>query len=89
MEVTQTNQERIDPSNLLDASSRLRQRGEMFWRLVENARDIVYRAELRPRRAFSYVSSACTRVLGYPPEAFYSDPQLLERLVLWHGDSER
>lgn len=40
-----------------------------------------------PDGRFSYVSPACERLSGYPPEAFLEDPALLERLVA-EGDRE-
>lgn len=58
-----------------------------FRRLAENAPDFIFRYELRPRRGFSYMSPAVTRMLGYTPEESYADPHFPLRLV--HADDGR
>jgi diguanylate cyclase (GGDEF)-like protein/PAS domain S-box-containing protein len=55
------------------------------WRLIaESTADWEFwRA---PDGSFRYVSPACERITGYPPDAFQSDPGLLERIV--HPDDQ-
>lgn len=52
-----------------------------FRLLAENARDIVYRIELLPRRAFTYVSPSVTRLTGYTPEEHYADADLGDKII--------
>ena len=55
-------------------------------RLAENSPDVIYRLAFSPPR-LEYVSPAITRLLGYPPEDFYTYPRLLFRLV--HPEDRR
>jgi PAS domain S-box-containing protein len=52
-----------------------------FRLLAENAPDVISRYRVQPTPAFEFVSPSVEAVLGYPPERFYADPGLLERLV--------
>ena len=47
--------------------------------LAESTHDWEYWAG--PDGSMLYVSPACERITGYPPEAFYNDPELLWRIV--------
>jgi PAS domain S-box-containing protein len=67
------------------AERTLRQGEERFRRLMDNARDLVYRMAL-PDGTYSFVSRAAVDLTGYEPEEFYADPGLLQRLV--HPDWE-
>jgi PAS domain S-box-containing protein len=58
-----------------------------YRRLAENAQDVIYRFELVPQRRFAYVNPAVTVVTGYAPEAYYSHPNLVFRLV--HPEDRR
>jgi len=50
--------------------------------LVERSPDIIYRLELLPQRRCSYINSATTRLLGYSPQEYYDDPEIVfERLI--------
>ncbi len=50
------------------------------WSFIESLPDIVYRYYLTPPR-FEYISGATTRVLGYTPEEFYTNPALPYTLI--------
>jgi PAS domain S-box-containing protein len=63
------------------AQEALRRSEERFRMLAENARDIVFRCHTRPRLAVDYVSPAIGAILGYAPEEFYADPDLLTRIA--------
>ncbi|KXS44174.1 MAG: multi-sensor hybrid histidine kinase [Methanolobus sp. T82-4] len=55
---------------------KLRKSEKRFRTLAENADDIVYSYEYVPKRRFTYISPAVTRISGYTPEEFYEDPDL-------------
>lgn len=59
----------------------LRESEDRFRRLAENAEDIIYRYEFLPKRCFTYVSPAATRITGFTPEEHYADPDLGLKLV--------
>ncbi|MGE5598151.1 MAG: PAS domain S-box protein [Bacteroidota bacterium] len=59
----------------------LRQSERRFRLLADNARDVVYRIELRPRQRFAYVSPAVYAMTGYTPEEHYRDPDLGLKIV--------
>ncbi|MBI4318482.1 MAG: response regulator [Chloroflexi bacterium] len=63
------------------AQEELRESEARFCRMAENAQDIIYRYELRPRRCFSYVSPSLIRILGYAPEELYADHEFALQLV--------
>jgi PAS domain S-box-containing protein len=54
-----------------------------YRRLLDNSPDIIFRMSL-PDRKFEYVSPAAEQITGYPPEDFYSQGGLLEKL--FHPD---
>ncbi len=52
-----------------------------FRRIAENAKDIIYRIDLKPFLHFEFLSPAVKEVLGYKPEEFYDNPQLISDLI--------
>ena len=68
----------------LDALEQARREREereaQLLRLAGNSPDVIYRLRLSPLRP-EYISPAVTRILGYPPEAFYENWRLLYRIV--------
>ncbi len=54
--------------------------------LTDNALDVLFRIRLGPPIAFDYVSPAVLAMTGYPPEEFYRDPGLGQRIV--HPDDQ-
>lgn len=64
------------------ASTALAESEARYRRLAENAPDIIYRYRLAPDRGFDYISPAVFDTLGYTPEVFYAQPDLLFDLVV-------
>lgn len=64
----------------LDDEERLRQSRERYRVLAEFSSDWEY--WLGPDGDYIYVSPACMRVCGYPAEAFMTDPDFFERLII-------
>ncbi len=60
---------------------RLREHGERFRRLIEDARNIVYRFRLVPAKGFEYLSPAAADITGYTLEELYADYNLGFKLV--------
>ena len=68
--------------NALESSrKRLESSEERFRLLADDAPDVVYRYRMLPTPALEFISSAATRVLGYPPDAYRADPGLWQRQV--------
>ncbi|WP_342304844.1 PAS domain S-box protein [Methanolobus sp. ZRKC5] len=64
-----------------NAEKKLTESEQRFRRLAENADDLIYRYEFAPKRGFTYVSPAATKITGYTPEEHYEDPDLGFKLV--------
>ena len=67
----------IDITDVEQARQALEISEAWFRLLAEAAPDMIYRCRLSPDRAFEYVSPAALALTGYPPQAFYADPQLM------------
>jgi len=52
-----------------------------FRRLAENLPDVIYRRRLLPSPAYEYVSPAVSRLIGYTPSDFYSNPFIMQELM--------
>ena len=50
---------------------------QLFQRLLENARDVVYRYRVTPPRGYEYINSACLALTGRLAQEFYDDPDLI------------
>jgi len=59
---------------------------ELFKRMTENAKDMIYRMSL-PDGIYEYVSPASIEITGYSPEEFYANPLLIRSLMHpdWRG----
>jgi PAS domain S-box-containing protein len=53
---------------------------ELFRRLAENARDMIYRMSL-PDGKYEYISPASLGMWGYPPEEVYNNPMLIAKSI--------
>ena len=54
---------------------------DRYRRLSDNAPDIIFRLNIEPQIAFDYVSPAVTRITGYQPGEFLSDPHFPQKIV--------
>lgn len=63
------------------AQAALRRSEERFRRLAENAPDIIFRYQIFPELRVEYINPAAAKITGYPPEAFYKNPDLLYELI--------
>jgi PAS domain S-box-containing protein/putative nucleotidyltransferase with HDIG domain len=52
-----------------------------FRLLAEHAIDIIFRLRLSPTFGFEYVSPAVSTIIGYTPEEFYADPDLILKMI--------
>ncbi|MBN1574217.1 MAG: PAS domain-containing protein [Deltaproteobacteria bacterium] len=66
--------EKIAEKSLLDSK-------EMFRMLAENTKDFIYRYQLSPIKGFEYVSPSVVDVTGYNQDEFYSDSEMLIKIV--------
>ena len=70
-----------DVSRQKRAEEALRRSEERHRLLAEQAQDIIFRYRVLPTPGFEYMSAAMWRLLGYQPEEFYVDSQLVFGIV--------
>lgn len=73
-----------------DVESRLKAAEEKYFRLAENAKDLIF-AQFVGNSFFSYVNRSARDITGYTPEEFYADPKLFENMlhVSWKKNYEK
>ncbi|NLX48981.1 MAG: PAS domain S-box protein [Methanospirillum sp.] len=73
-----------------EAERGLRRGEEQFRRIMDRAKDMVYRMSL-PDETFTFVSPASEEITGYRPDEFYADPGMFWRLASpdWQERVER
>ena len=59
----------------------LTQSEERIRRITDNLDVIIYRVGLKPAFHIDFVNSVVEKISGYPVEAFYQDPQLINRII--------
>ncbi|MDX1621651.1 MAG: PAS domain S-box protein, partial [Nitriliruptorales bacterium] len=69
-----------DVTQRVTAERALRESEARFRRLAHNAPDIIFRV-IPGESGFDYLSPAVETLTGYPPQAFYDDPDLARRLI--------
>lgn len=63
-----------------DVEQRLKDAEEKYFRLSENAPDMIFSQDV-VSRIYNYVNSSSTKLTGYTPEEFYNKPGLLQSIV--------
>ncbi len=67
-----------------DSEIKYRDIKEKYFRLTENARDLIYRYSLTAKR-FEYINKSCAKITGYTPEEFYEDSASLAKFINING----
>jgi len=60
----------------------LKQNEKTFKHLSQNASDIIYLYDFKPKGTYTYVSDSVKKILGYTPEDFYNDPLFGNKIIL-------
>ena len=63
-----------------ESEKRIQESEARYFRLTENARDMIYRMSL-PDGKYEYVSRASVDITGYEPEEFYAEPMLIKNIL--------
>lgn len=63
-----------------DTEKKLKESEERYFRLTENARDMIFRRSI-VNGIYEYVNKASLSITGYSPNEFYSDPMLVEKII--------
>jgi PAS domain S-box-containing protein len=59
---------------------------DIFYKIAENASDMIIHFKIRPEEALAYISSSSTRIIGYTPEEIYADSNIIRSVV--HQDDK-
>ncbi|MBK1809369.1 PAS domain S-box protein [Clostridium sp. YIM B02505] len=54
----------------------LEHRHQLLTRILDNSKDVIYYFRVEPK-GFEYISKSIEKVLGYTPEDYYNDPELV------------
>jgi PAS domain S-box-containing protein len=63
-----------------EAEKKLAESEKRYFRLTENARDMIYRISLSDGR-YEYINKAALEITGYCPEEFYNKPFLIKDII--------
>jgi two-component system cell cycle sensor histidine kinase/response regulator CckA len=66
---------------LEETNKALRESEERYRRLAENAPDIVFRYDVTPAMALTYINPAVHAITGYTPDECYADPDLMIKMT--------
>lgn len=70
-----------------NAFRKLKKKEKYFKSLFDNAQDLIFHIELDPIRKFTYINNATTKIIGYKPEDFYKDPDMVYKIL--HPDDKK
>ena len=65
---------------LIDDNRELEKYQDRYIRIIENAKDMIYRMSL-PDGKYEYVSPACKEIFGYEPKVFIDTPVLIQKAI--------
>ncbi len=68
-----------------DTEKKLKESEERYFRLADNARDMIYRMSL-VNGIYEYVNKACINVTGFSRDDFYNNPMFIMKII--HPDWE-
>lgn len=60
----------------------LQENETIFKHLSQNASDIIYLYDFKPKGNYTYVSESVKKILGYSPQDFYNDPLFGNKIIL-------
>jgi PAS domain S-box-containing protein len=60
---------------------------DIFYKIAENASDMIIHFKIRPEEVLAYISPSSTRIIGYTPEEIYADSNII-RSVVYQNDKE-
>lgn len=63
-----------------DTEKRLKESEERYFRLADNARDMIYRMSL-DNGVYEYINKACMNVTGYSRDEFYNTPKFIMKII--------
>jgi PAS domain S-box-containing protein len=63
-----------------DTEKRLKESEERYFRLADNARDMIFRISL-VSGIYEYVNKACVNVTGYSRDDFYNTPMFINKII--------
>lgn len=63
-----------------DIENKLRESEERYFRLADNARDMIFRMSIT-NGIYDYVNKACNDVTGYSQEDFYNNPMFISKII--------
>ncbi len=79
--LTDDRRPRFLTEKILEQTEALGMSEDRFRLLAEDATDMIFQFRLKPRRMWEYVNPASQSILGYCPNDFYEDSELLLRIV--------
>lgn len=70
-----------DITQLKEVERALKESEQKFRFIAERAHDMIFVYRIKPNPGFEYISPSVTKIVGYTPEEYYSDPMLGIKIV--------